>query len=93
MRIERCHLGMESSLQSLMVGQYIRHFQYDYGVIIDSDANRTTINFDRYGIKKLVTSLIVVEPAEGLPPKRSKKKGRRKTGAKSRTAASLTGAK
>jgi len=93
MRIQRCHLGMETTVQSLIVGQYIRHFQYDCGVIIDSDASRTTIDFDLYGIKKLVTSLIVVEPAEGVPPKRSKTKGRKKTRPKSSTAASLTGAK
>jgi hypothetical protein len=77
-------------LQSLTVGQYIRHFQYGCGVITESDSIRTTIDFDLYGIKKFVTSLMVVEPAEGVPPKRSKTKGRKKTGQKSNTAASLT---
>jgi hypothetical protein len=84
---------MEILLQSLTVGQYIRHFQYGCGVITDSDASRTTIDFDLYGVKKFVTSLVVVEPAEGVPPKRSKTKGRKKTGTKPSTAASLTGAK
>lgn len=77
-------------MQSLTVGQYIRHFQYGCGVITESDSIRTTIDFDLYGIKKFVTSLMVVEPAEGVPPKRSKTKGRKKTGQKSNTAASLT---
>jgi len=77
-------------LQSLTVGQYIRHFQYGCGVITESDSIRTTIDFDLYGIKKFVTSLMVVEPAEGVPPRRSKTKGRKKTGQKSNTAASLT---
>ena len=83
---------MEILLQSLTIGQYIRHFQYGCGVITDSDANRTTIDFDLHGIKKFVTGLMVVEPAEGIPPKRSKAKSRKKTGPSS-TAASLTGAK
>jgi len=92
-QFQRCHGDKEILLRSLTVGQYIRHFQYGCGVITDSDANRTTIDFDLHGIKKFVTSLIVVEPAEGIPPKRSKTKGQKKTAAKSSTAASLTGAK
>jgi hypothetical protein len=79
-------------LQSLTVGQYIRHFQYGCGVITESDSIRTTIDFDLHGIKKFVTSLMVVEPAEGVPPKRSKSKGRKKAGQKPATTARLTGA-
>ena len=58
----------------LSAGQYIKHFQYGCGVITDSSAERTTIDFDTHGIKKFVTSLMVVEPADGVPPKRRRAK-------------------
>jgi hypothetical protein len=64
----------EASVLTLSAGQYVKHFQYGCGVITESDANRTTIDFDIHGLKKFVTSLIVVEPAEGVPPKRRRAK-------------------
>jgi hypothetical protein len=57
-----------------VAGQYIKHFQYGCGVITESVADRTTIDFDVHGIKKFVTSLMVVEPADGTPPKRRRAK-------------------
>lgn len=54
----------------LEIGQYIKHFQYGCGVITEHGSDRTTIDFDTHGVKKFVTSLMVVEPAEGVPPKR-----------------------
>ncbi len=57
-------------MRALAEGQYIKHFQYGLGVVTESDADRTTIDFDLHGIKKFVTSLMVVAPAEGTPPKR-----------------------
>jgi len=73
-------------------GQYIKHFQYGLGVITESDAERTTIDFDLHGIKKFVTSLMVVDPAEGTPPKRPRRKGVKKAVA-ARTAAAAPGAR
>lgn len=61
-------------MQSLSAGQYIKHFQYGCGVITESDSNRTTIDFDTHGMKKFVTGLMVVELAEGAPPKRRRAK-------------------
>ena len=55
-------------------GQYIKHFQYGCGVITESNSDHTTIDFDAHGIKKFVTSLMVVELAEGTPPKRRRVK-------------------
>jgi hypothetical protein len=66
------------SLRALPEGQYIKHFQYGLGVVTESDAERTSIDFDLHGMKKFVTSLMVVEPAEGTPPKRSRSKRRKK---------------
>lgn len=58
----------------LEAGQYIKHFQYGCGVITESSSERTTIDFDAHGLKKFVTSLMVVEPADGVPPKRRRAK-------------------
>ena len=75
-------------MKGLAEGQYIKHFQYGCGVITETDAERTTIDFDTHGIKKFVTSIMVVEPAEGTPPKRSK---RRKKPATALSVAGKTG--
>jgi len=58
-------------VKALTEGLYIKHSQYGCGVVTQSDTERTTIDFDAHGTKKFVTSLMVVEPAEGTPPKRS----------------------
>jgi hypothetical protein len=65
-------------LKGLSEGQYIKHFQYGLGVITATDADRTSIDFDIHGMKKFVTSLMVVEPAEGTPPKRKRASRRKK---------------
>jgi hypothetical protein len=49
-------------------GKYIKHFQYGCGVVTESGDDRTTIDFDTHGLKKFVTSLLVIEAAEGIPP-------------------------
>jgi hypothetical protein len=64
----------EDLLANHSAGQYIKHFQYGCGVITESSQDRTTIDFDAHGIKKFVTSLMVIEPAEGTPPKRRRAK-------------------
>lgn len=61
-------------MKALAEGQYIKHFQYGCGVVTESDAERTSIDFDAHGLKKFVTGLMVVEPAEGTPPKRRRAK-------------------
>ena len=65
-------------MKALEEGQYVKHFQYGCGVVTESDADRTTIDFDLHGIKKFVTTLMVVDPAEGTPPKRRGSKRRKK---------------
>lgn len=61
-------------MKALPKGQYIKHFQYGLGVITESDDQRTSIDFDVHGMKKFVTGLMVVDLAEGTPPKRARKK-------------------
>jgi hypothetical protein len=64
----------EALMKVLPKGQYIKHFQYGLGVITASNEQRTSIDFDTHGMKKFVTSLMVVDPAEGTPPKSSRRK-------------------
>jgi hypothetical protein len=56
-------------VKALPEGIHIRHFQYGLNVMTASDAERTSIDFDLYGMKKFVSSIEVVQFAEGTPPK------------------------
>jgi hypothetical protein len=82
----------EASVKAVPKGQYIKHFQYGLGVITESDNEKTSIDFDLHGPKKFMTSLMVVEPAEGTPPKRARAKRVKKTVA-TPVAAATSGAK
>ena len=62
-------------MQVLSQGQQIKHSQYGLGVVTDSDAERTAIDFDDHGKKLFVTSLMTAEligeaPANPTRPKR-----------------------
>jgi hypothetical protein len=61
-------------LKALEAGAYVKHFQYGLGVVTHSNSDRTSIDFDLHGPKKFVTSLMVVDAAEGAPPKRRRAK-------------------
>ena len=61
-------------MKALEEGAYIKHFQYGLGVVTESNSDRTSIDFDLHGMKKFVTSIMVVDPAEGTPPKRRRAK-------------------
>jgi hypothetical protein len=67
-----------TSVKALAEGLYIKHFQYGLGVVTDSDSERTSIDFDLHGLKKFVTAIMVVEAAEGTPPKRGRAKRKKK---------------
>ena len=66
-------------MKPLPEGQYIKHFQYGLGVVVESDEERTSIDFNDYGTKLFVTSIMVVEATEGEPPKRRRAKRAKKT--------------
>jgi hypothetical protein len=55
-------------MQTLPRGQYIRHVQYGLGVVTQSDAERTSIDFHLHGPKKFATKLMVVELTDEAPP-------------------------
>jgi len=68
-------------LKALEEGAYIKHFQYGLGVVTESNSERTSIDFDLHGMKKFVTSIMVVDAAEGTPPKRRRDKKTKKAAA------------
>lgn len=60
-------------MKALTKGAYIKHFQYGLGVVTESNTEHTDIDFDLHGMKKFVTTIMVVELAEGAPPPRRRK--------------------
>ncbi len=62
-------------------GQYIKHQQYGLGVVMESDSERTMIDFDSFGKKLFVTGLMSAELI-GEAPEGASRKRRRKSPAK-----------
>lgn len=55
-------------MNAIPEGQYIRHYRYGMGVVTESDAKQTSIDFDLHGLKRFVTTLMVVELSDLVPP-------------------------
>jgi hypothetical protein len=55
-------------MRTLPQGQYIKHVQYGLGVVTQSDAERTSIDFHLHGLKKFATKIMVVELTDEAPP-------------------------
>ena len=72
-------------MQVLKQNQYLKHEQYGLGVVSESNAERTTIDFELHGVKKFVTELMQCELLAGQAPARvsvAKLKTRRPTGSR-----------
>ena len=69
-------------MQGLLEGQQIQHELYGAGVIRESDADRTTIEFEDHGTKKFVTELMKVEFVGEAPDKPKSRRGRKPKKAK-----------
>lgn len=67
-------------MQVLTEGQTIKHEVYGMGIVMESNAERTTIDFEDYGTKKFVTSLWVAELIGEAPegPVKPRRGGRRR---------------
>ena len=65
-------------MKAIPEGQYVKHYRYGMGVVTESDTRQTSIDFDLHGMKKFVTTIMVVEHAEGTPPSRRKRTTRKK---------------
>jgi hypothetical protein len=74
-------------MKALQIGAYIKHFQYGLGVVTESDSEYTDIDFDIHGVKKFVTTIMVVERAEGTPPPRRRRKSPKKVAAAAQASA------
>jgi hypothetical protein len=66
-------------VQILSTGQQIKHQQYGLGVVTESDAERTAIDFNDHGRKLFVTSLMTAELIGEAPanPVRTKRRARK----------------
>ncbi len=65
-------------MQVLPEGQYIKHEIYGFGVVTESDPDRTTIDFDSHGKKKFVTGLMTAELVGDAPPRSTRSRRRKK---------------
>jgi hypothetical protein len=74
-------------MKALQIGAYIKHFQYGLGVVTESDSEYTDIDFDIHGVKKFVTTIMVVERANGTPPPRRRRKSPKKIAAAAQASA------
>ncbi len=74
-------------MQVLQEGQTIKHGQYGTGVVTASDPERTSIDFEDYGPKLFVTSLMTAELVGEAPASFTKPKRRRKSSTAARKVA------
>jgi hypothetical protein len=69
-------------VQVLEEGQTVRHPQYGVGTVTESNVDRTTIDFDDYGVKKFVTSIwsaeIIGDASAERPARRRSRRTTRK---------------
>jgi hypothetical protein len=66
-------------VQVLSAGQQVKHEQYGLGVVMESDAEHTAIDFDDHGRKLFVTTLMNAELIGEAPanPTRTKRRSRK----------------
>ena len=66
-------------MQVLSNGQQVKHQQYGLGIVTESDAERTAIDFDDHGRKLFVTSMMTAELIGDAPvnPSRTKRRARK----------------
>jgi hypothetical protein len=66
-------------VQVLSTGQQVKHQQYGMGIVTETDAERTAIDFDDHGKKLFVTSMMNAELIGDAPvnPTRSKRRSRK----------------
>jgi hypothetical protein len=69
------------NVQVLSSGQQVKHHQYGLGIVTESDAERTAIDFNDHGRKLFVTSLMTAELIGDAPvnPVRAKRRSRKST--------------
>jgi hypothetical protein len=61
-------------MNAIPEGQYVKHYRYGMGVVTESDTRQTSIDFDLHGLRRFVTTLMVVELSNLTPPPRVRAK-------------------
>jgi hypothetical protein len=61
-------------MNAIPEGQYVKHYRYGMGVVTESDIRQTSIDFDLHGLRRFVTTLMVVELSSLTPPPRVRAK-------------------
>jgi len=61
-------------MNAIPEGQYVKHYRYGMGVVTESDTRQTSIDFDLHGLRRFVTTLMVVELSSLTPPPRVRAK-------------------
>jgi len=69
-------------MQLLTEGQFVRHAKYGLGVVTQSGAERTSIDFHIHGPKKFATRLMTVELTDEAPPAKPQPARRKKASAR-----------
>ena len=66
-------------MQILSSGQQVKHQQYGLGIVTESDAEHTAIDFDDHGRKLFVTAIMTAELIGDAPvnPGRTKRRARK----------------
>jgi hypothetical protein len=65
-------------MQLLAEGQFVRHAKYGLGVVTQSGAERTSIDFHLHGPKKFATRIMTIELTDEAPPPKPQAARRRK---------------
>lgn len=60
-------------------GQQVRHELFGLGTIVETDEDRTSIDFVEHGPKKFVTSMVVLEITDEQPVKKRRTRKSRST--------------
>lgn len=60
-------------------GQQVRHELFGLGTIVETDEDRTSIDFVEHGPKKFVTSMVVLEITDEQPVKKRRTRRSRST--------------
>jgi hypothetical protein len=69
-------------MKAIAVSQRVQHDKYGLGVVSESDAEYTVIEFDEHGRKKFLTRLVSLQSSDEPPPKRRRATRKKKTATK-----------
>lgn len=61
-------------MTALPKGQYVKHYRYGFGIVIESNEEGTSIEFEVHGSKNFVTKLMELELSDYTPPERFRAK-------------------